>query len=127
VALHYASDHAWGGVSVGMSAANFSGLRLGPSLLPLHLQPVSARHTHTLVEPSSGSVNPVRFDAASSRCGLRHSDVGEEEADRAAPAEQDSVGPLFESRRAVAAGVVFEAMRERACCPVGADVIEGKA
>jgi hypothetical protein len=62
-----------------------------------------------------------------SRCALRHSEVREEEADRAAPAEQDSVDPLFESRRAVTAGVVFEAMRERACCSVGADVIEGKA
>jgi len=62
-----------------------------------------------------------------SRCGLRHSEVREDEADRAAPAEQDSVGPLLESRRAVAAGVVFEAMRVRACCSVGADVIQGKA
>ena len=69
----------------------------------------------------------MRFDAASSRCDLRQSDVPEEEADRAVPAEQDSVGPIFESRRAVAAGVMFAAMRERACCPVGADVIEGKA
>ena len=106
MALHYASDHAWGGVSV--------------------CNRFSASYAY-VVEPSSGSVNPVRFDAASSRCGLRQSDVREEEADRAAPAEQDSVGPFFESRRAVAAGVVFEAMRERACCSVGADVIESKA
>ena len=58
---------------------------------------------------------------------MRHSEAREEEADRAAPAEQDSVGPLFHSRRIVAAGEVFKAMRKWACCSVGADVIEGKA
>ena len=66
-------------------------------------------------------------DTKKTRPCLRHSEVREEEADGAAPAEQDSVGPLCGSRRAVAAGMVFEAMRERACCSIRADVIEGKA
>jgi hypothetical protein len=87
----------------------------------------SAVNFRRLSDPHDLHTKLFPAPAELSRCGLRHSDVREEEVDRAAPAEQDSVGPLLESRRAVAAGVVLEAMRERACCSVGADVIEGKA